>query len=312
MEPALNQKSKAPVVDHAKWAQRRGKLNAADMIIHAILMLLTLCTIFPFYNVILMSFSNTVAISKQVVYLIPTTFDFSAYSYIFHEPRFLKAFYVTLFVTAAGTALNMLVTVSGAYVLSKNGFPGRKFIMSAILFTMFFNGGLIPFYLMMKNFGLINNLLVMILPVAVNTFYLIICIAFFRTLPAALEESAKIDGANEIQILYKIILQISKPMIATIALFYAVDRWNEWWYGVLFMTDVQLLPLQALLRELLTNYQQLLSGINVSSVVAQNSQLRPEMLKMAVLVVSVLPIVCLYPFLQKYFSKGVMIGSIKG
>ena len=259
-----------------------------------------------------MSFSNTVAISKQVVYLIPTTFDFSAYSYIFHEPRFLNAFLVTIFVTVVGTLINMVVTLTGAYVLSKSGFPGRKSVMSAILFTMFFNGGLIPFYLTMKNYRLINNLFVMILPVAVNTFYMMICIAFFRTLPAALEESAKIDGANEIQILYKVILPISKPMIATIALFYAVDRWNEWWFGVLFMTDVNLLPLQALLRELLTNYQQLLTSISVSSVVSANSGLQPEMLKMAVLVVSALPIVCLYPFLQKYFTKGVMIGSIKG
>ncbi|WP_274653830.1 carbohydrate ABC transporter permease [Paenibacillus humicola] len=291
---------------------RRGTFSAADVIIHAVLILLTIGMIFPFYNVILMSFSSSVVISKQAVYLIPTVFDFSAYRYIFHEPRFLNALLVTVFVTVIGTLVNMTVTVTGAYALSKQGYPGRKLIMSAILFTMFFNGGLIPFYLTMKNYGLINNLLVMILPVAVNTFYMIICIAFFRTLPAALEESAKIDGANELQILYIIVIPISKPMIATIALFYAVDRWNEWWFGVLFMTDVRFLPLQALLRELLTNYQQLLTSIDISSVVSQNAGLQPEMLKMAVLVVSALPIVCLYPFLQKYFSKGVMIGSIKG
>ncbi|MGO4546473.1 carbohydrate ABC transporter permease [Paenibacillus sp. 2TAB23] len=296
----------------AHSVKRRKKISMPDVIIHTILILLTICTIFPFYNVVLMSFSDSVAISKQIVYLIPTAFDFSAYSYIFHEPRFLNAFLVTIFVTVVGTLVNMLVTLTGAYVLSKSGFPGRKAVMSGILFTMFFNGGLIPFYLTMKSYGLINNLFVMILPVAVNTFYMMICIAFFRTLPAALEESAKIDGANEIQILYKVILPISKPMIATIALFYAVDRWNEWWFGVLFMTDVNLLPLQALLRELLTNYQQLLTSISVSSVVSSNSALQPEMLKMAVLVVSALPIVCLYPFLQKYFTKGVMIGSIKG
>ncbi|CAM4300058.1 putative aldouronate transport system permease protein [Paenibacillus endophyticus] len=296
----------------AQSVKRRKKISMPDVIIHTILILLTICTIFPFYNVVLMSFSDSVAISKQIVYLIPTAFDFSAYSYIFHEPRFLDAFLVTIFVTVVGTFINMLVTLTGAYVLSKSGFPGRKAVMSAILFTMFFNGGLIPFYLTMKSYGLINNLFVMILPVAVNTFYMMICIAFFRTLPAALEESAKIDGANEIQILYKVILPISKPMIATIALFYAVDRWNEWWFGVLFMTDVNLLPLQALLRELLTNYQQLLTSISVSSVVSSSSALQPEMLKMAVLVVSALPIVCLYPFLQKYFTKGVMIGSIKG
>ncbi|MFF2089918.1 carbohydrate ABC transporter permease [Paenibacillus sp. NPDC058174] len=287
------------------------KFNVADLIIHLILIFLTVCTIFPFYNVLLMSFSNSVAISKQVVYLIPTTFDISAYSYIFNEPRFLKAFLVTLFVTVVGTSVNLFATLTGAYVLSKNGFPGRKIVMSGIIFTMFFNGGLIPFYLTMKNLGLVNNLFVMVLPVAINTFYMIICISFFRTLPAGLEESAKIDGANDIQILYKIILPISMPMVATITLFYAVDRWNEWWHGVLFMTDINLLPLQALLRELLTNYQQVLSSIS-TNIIVQNTGLHPEMLKMAVLVVSVLPIVCLYPFMQKYFAKGVMIGSIKG
>jgi putative aldouronate transport system permease protein len=291
---------------------RRRKLNLPDVLIHSVLMLLTLCTILPFYNVILMSFSDSVAVSKQIIYLIPTSFDLSAYRYILHEPRFLHAFYVTFFVTGVGTSINMIVTLTGAYALSKSVFPGRKFIMSAIIFTMFFNGGLIPLYLTMKNLGLINNLLVMVLPVAVNTFYLIICLAFFRSLPAGLEESAKIDGANDIQVLYSIVLPIAKPMIATIALFYAVDRWNEWWYGVLFMTNINLLPLQALLRELLTNYAQLLQGITISSVTTLNTSLRPEMLKMAVLVVSALPIICMYPFLQQYFAKGVMIGSIKG
>ncbi|CAI6040429.1 carbohydrate ABC transporter permease [Cohnella sp. JJ-181] len=295
----------------ASAAGRRRKRSWADIAIHAILILLTVCTLFPFYNVLIMSFSDSAAVSKQVVYLIPTTFKTTAYSYIFQEPRFLKAFLVTLFVTVVGTSVNLIVTLTGAYVLSKKGYPGRRIVMSGILFTMFFNGGLIPFYLTMKNLHLINNLLVMVLPVAVNTFYLMICIAFFRTLPAGLEESAKIDGANDIQVFYKIALPVSKPMIATIALFYAVDRWNEWWYGVLFMTDVNLLPLQALLRELLTNYAQVLSGIT-TSVRFQDSGLYPEMLKMAVLVVSALPIVCLYPFMQRYFAKGVLIGSIKG
>jgi putative aldouronate transport system permease protein len=307
METTMN---KQPAIQPSP-ALKKNRLSVADIIIHAFLIFLTICTLFPFYNVIIMSFSDTVAISKQVVYLIPTAFDLSAYSYIFHEPRFLKAFSVTLFVTVVGTLVNLAVTLTGSYVLSKTGFPGRKIVMSGIIFTMFFNGGLIPFYLMMKNFHLINNLFIMILPVAVNSFYLIICIAFFRTLPVGLEESAKIDGANDIQVLYKIVLPISMPMVATIALFYAVDRWNEWWFGVLFMTDVNLLPLQALLRELLTNYQQVLSSIT-TSVVVQNTGLQPEMLKMAVLVVSTLPIICLYPFMQKYFAKGVLIGSIKG
>ncbi|RED63253.1 carbohydrate ABC transporter permease [Cohnella lupini] len=292
-------------------AKRRGKrIGIADVIIHSILMLMTLFMIFPFYNVVLMSFSNTVAISKQAVYLIPTVLDLSAYDYIFHDSRFWNAFYVTLFVTSVGTLVNMFATVTGAYVLSKKGYPGRNIIMSGILFTIFFSGGLIPLYLAMKDIHLINKLLVMVLPVAINTFYLIICIAFFRTLPAALEESAKIDGANDIQILYKVILPIAKPMVATIALFYAVDRWNEWWYGVLFMTDTKFLPLQALLREILTNFSMLQTNINASAVLTKG--MHPEMLKMAILVVSTLPIACLYPFLQKYFTKGVMIGSIKG
>ncbi|MCC3375214.1 carbohydrate ABC transporter permease [Cohnella sp. REN36] len=306
---ATMQKETRPVTAGA--AKRKGGTGAADIVIHLVLALLALATVLPFYNVFLMSFSNTVAVSKQMVYLVPTVIDLSAYHYIFQEPRFLKAVLVTLFVTVVGTTVNMGVTLTGAYVLSKTGYPGRRAVMALIIFTMFFNGGLIPYYLTMKNLHLINNLLVMVLPVAVNTFYLMICIAFFRTIPAALEESAKIDGANDIQVLARVILPVAKPMIATIGLFYAVDRWNEWWNGVLFMTNVNLLPLQALLRELLTNYAQVLSSIN-ANVSLQNTDLHPEMLKMAVVVVSALPIACLYPFLQKYFEKGVMIGSIKG
>lgn len=290
----------------------RNKRDAADYAIHAILLLLAACMIFPFYNVIIVSFGESAAMAKQTVYLIPTSFDFSAYRLILNESRFLDAFLVTGFVTVAGTAINLAVTLSGAYVLSKPELPGKKWILSAILFTMFFNGGLIPFYLTVKNLGLINHLFAMILPVTVNTFYLIICIAFFRTLPAALEESAKLDGANDIQILLRIVLPVSMPMVATITLFYAVDRWNEWWNGMLFMTDIKLLPLQSLLREIMVNYSQIMQNVNASSILSQYGTLQPVMLKMAVLVITALPIVCLYPFLQKYFAKGVMIGAIKG
>lgn len=288
------------------------KFSAADAVIHAVLMLLALLTIFPFYNVVIVSFGDAAAMAKQLVYLFPTSVDLSSYKLIMGESRFLYSFFVSVFVTVAGTALNMGVTLAGAYALSKSSLPGRKIIMTAIIFSMFFSGGLVPYYLTVKSLGLIDSLFVMIVPMAVNTFYLIIVMTFFRTLPAALEESAKIDGANDIQIMIRIILPISLPTIAAITLFYAVERWNEWYHGMLFITDIHKFPLQTLLREIMISYNQIMQNSAASSAAGAILKVQPQSLKMAVVVISTLPILCLYPFLQKYFAKGVLIGSVKG
>lgn len=191
--------------------------------------------------------------------------------------------------------------------MSKKFVPGVKFLKKAIIFTMLFNGGLIPYYLTLKNLGFINNILVMILPTAISTFYLIIVINYFLTFSKSLEESAKIDGANDIFILFRIVLPASLPTLACITLFYSVDRWNEWWLAMIFISDLNKYPLQLLLRDMLTNYAKLEGHLGLSHV-----KVYDQGLKMAVVVFTALPILCVYPFLQKYFTSGIMVGSVKG
>ncbi|BBI31915.1 carbohydrate ABC transporter permease [Cohnella abietis] len=299
-------------IEHRTRIAGKGKNRLVELIITAFLGLLACISIFPFYNVLITSFGEASAMAKQSVYLIPTSFNLTAYEYIFSGDKILKSFLISFVVTVGGTFTNLLLSLCGAYALSKRTMPGRNIMLYMILFTMFFSGGLIPYYLTVKDIGLVNNILVMIVPLAVNTFYLIIVMSYFRTLPPALEESAKIDGANDIQILAKIIIPISMPTIAAVGLFYAVDRWNEWWHAMLFISDINKYPLQLLLRQVLVNFNEILQNGIASSMAQKAAGIYPDTIKMAVVVVASIPILLVYPFLQKYFTKGMMLGSIKG
>lgn len=286
------------------------KNNLFDVFVYTLCILIALLMILPFYSVVIQSFATPDAIAKQPLYLIPTSFDFSSYKLVIFGGKFLKAFGVSTFVSVVGTALSMVLTICGGYVLSKKELPGRRILILFVLFTMFFNGGLIPYYLNIKSLGLINKVAVMFVPNAINTFYMIIMMNYFKSVPASLEESAKIDGANYLTILLKIIIPISKPTIAAITLFYAVDRWNEWWSAMLFIMDTDKFPMQLYLRELLIDVNNL--GNNMAqSMISSLKKTTTEGIKMATVVVTVLPIMLVYPFLQKYFAAGVMVGSIK-
>ena len=274
--------------------------------------LITLVTLFPFYNVVIISIAKFDVISKHNVYLLPLSFDLSAYSVIMNDAKFWTSTLNSIIVTVVGVSLSMVISVSGAYALSKKGMPGRNIFLTLILFTMFFNGGLIPFYLIIKELGLVNNILVMIVPAALNTFYLIIMKNYFATIPEGLEESAKLDGANDIYILVKIILPISAPFIATFALFYAVERWNEWWYALIFISDSSKAPLQIYLRETLITSNSMLGTIAAQMAEKKMSQVYAPALQMATIVITSIPIILVYPFLQKHFAKGILVGSIKG
>jgi putative aldouronate transport system permease protein len=207
----------------------------------------------------------------------------------------------------------MLLTVIAAYALSKRAMPGRNMIMTFIIFTMFFGGGLIPYYLTVKGVGLYNSYWVMILPSAINTFYIWIMLSFFRDFPLSLEESARIDGAGDFTILLRIVIPTSLPVLASISLFYAVDRWNDWYGPMLFLTDTDKYPLQLLLRNMLINIGQILSRNEGMSAIDQSKVKIPmDSLQMAAIIITSFPIMAVYPFLQKYFAKGVMVGSIKG
>lgn len=280
-----------------------------DIILYILFGILALITIYPFYNVFIVSFSNTKASVEHSPYILPYVFDLEGYKAIMNDVFFFKSLLVTIFVTVVGGTLNMVFSIIAAYVLSRRGLIGRKFLLSLILFTMFFSGGMIPTYLVISDFKLVDNVFSMILPTMLNTYYVIIMKNYFASLPIGLSEAASIDGANALTILLRIYLPISKPFMATFALFYAVERWNGWWSAFLYISNKNIKPLQIYLREVLVNFNTQLAT-QAQSMLTQE-KIFIQSVQMAAIVVTMLPILCLYPFLQKYFVSGIMIGSIK-
>ncbi|MGL4344933.1 MAG: carbohydrate ABC transporter permease [Cellulosilyticaceae bacterium] len=281
-----------------------------DVILIVILTILALITMYPFYNVLITSVANTKAIAEHTPYLLPHVIDWTGYKTIMEDAYFFKSLGVTVFITVVGTAVNMFLSVSGAYVLSKKDLVGRKLFLWIVLFTMLFNGGLVPTYLVVKDYGLVNSVWSMILPWAVSTYYMIIMKNYFMSLPPSLIEAAKIDGANEFTVLLKVILPISLPFMATFALFYSVERWNEWWNAMLYINQKNLMPLQMYLREVLINFNTQLAT-QAQAIVGSGSKVNMQAVQMATIVVSTVPILCVYPFVQKHFAKGVMVGAVK-
>lgn len=272
--------------------------------------LLAIITIYPFYNVIIISLANTGAIANNTPYLLPYVFDFTAYRTIIADTLFLNSVGITVFVTIVGTSVNMLLSVLGAYALAKKDLVGRKIFIKFIIFTMLFGGGLIPTYLVMKDYGLINNIFVMILPSAISTYYLIIMKNYFMEIPPSLVEAAKIDGANELVVLMRVILPISIPFMATFALFYSVERWNEWWHAYIYINTATLQPLQIYLRQVLISFNSQLA-IQAQTIIGSMDAVSTQSIQMGTIVVATVPILCIYPFLQKHFVKGLMMGSVK-
>lgn len=290
-------------------SNKKKRLGAFEACLYLVFGLLALVTLYPFYNVLIVSFSNTVTSAKFSPYLFPHVFDLTGYKAIIKDVYFFKSLGTTLFVTAVGVTLNMTFSVVAAYVLSKKRLVGRRFFLSAILFTMLFSGGLIPTYLVICDLHLDNTVWSMILPTMISTYYLIIMKNYFAGLPPSLEEAARIDGANELVVLTRIFVPISKPFMATFALFYAVERWNGWWEAFLYINDKNIKPLQIYLRDVLVSFNTQL-GSQAQSMLS-GSKVFVQSVQMAAIVITMLPILCLYPFLQKYFVKGVMIGAVK-
>lgn len=290
--------------------KKNKKVTSFDIGLYTIFGILGLLTLYPFYYVVIVSFANTQASAMYTPYLYPHVFDLTGYKMIIGDVYFFKSVMTTLFVTLVGTTLNMVISVMTAYVLSRKRLVGRKQIILFITFTMLFSGGLIPTYLVVSNLGLTNSIWSMIFPGMISTYYVIIMKNYFSSLPQSLEDAAKIDGANDLKVLYKIYLPISKPFMATFALFYAVERWNEWWNAYLYISDKNIKPLQIYLRDILVNFSNQLST-QAQSMVNSQGKVYVQSVQMATIVITMLPIMCLYPFLQKYFVKGVMIGAIK-
>lgn len=277
-----------------------------DILSYSMLIILTLTILFPFMQVITISMSPSSVVNKSGFHLIPTKFDFSGYEQIISNKDFLHSYLITILRTMVGTSLSILVTVLTAYPLSKTKLPYRRSIMLFIVFTMYFQGGMIPKYLLLKNLHLHNNFMVYVLPSLVIGFTLVITRNFFMGVPDALEESARIDGATDLRILFSIYLPLSVPIIATIGLWYSVHHWNAWTDNMLYVSNKSLFVLQYVLHQILE------SGTASEAEEFMHVVVHTETMKMAALVLSLIPIVSVYPFLQKYFVKGMVLGSVKG
>ena len=289
---------------------RVGQRSTLDIVIAVILGFMTLAAVFPFYQVVLLSFADMASYAKHPLYLLPYCFDLTGYKTIFEDPMFFTSLGVTLFITLVGTSLNMFLSVMGAYVLSRKYLMGRKVILNLIIFTMLFNGGLIPTYLVIKNLKLVNTVWAMILPCGISTYYLIIMKNYFMSLPDSLLEAARLDGANEWNILTKVVLPISVPFMDTFILFYAVERWNEWYLANLYINKAALYPLQTYLRNVLISMSNTLNDI-AKQFMQGHAKVNSTAVQMATIVVATVPILCVYPFVQRHFVKGVMVGGIK-
>lgn len=283
-----------------------GRLFA--IINYALLSIIGIVTMIPFIHVVAGSFTSSAEMAAKKFVLIPTDWSIEAYRFIFSTSTIFKAMGVSVGVTLAGTLLSMFVTALMAYGLSRRDLDGRKIIMFLVVFTMLFHGGLIPTFLVVKELGLIDSYAALILPGAISAFNLIILKNFFQNIPEGLEESAKIDGCSDFGILFRIVLPLSMPAIATISLFYAVTYWNTYLSAILYLNESAMWPIQVLLRQIVV----LASGMDYSSTLDNTTPPPEQAVKMAVIVVATLPILLIYPFLQKHFAKGAMIGSIKG
>ncbi|MGI5850626.1 MAG: carbohydrate ABC transporter permease [Clostridiales bacterium] len=298
---------KAPLDIKVPKKNRIRRFSVGDGILLLIMSLLSLSVILPFYNAVLVSLVPQAVYVRSPLLLWPKEVLWDNYRFIFDFRLIWHGIGNSIFITLVGTFYSMLLTVLCAYALTKN-IPGRRAIRFLIVFTMYFSGGIIPYFLIINGIGLTNSLWSMILPTGINVFYMLIVSNFFTGIPPSLEESAKIDGAGDFTILIRIILPLSLPILATFALYYAVDKWNEWWHGLLFIRKVEKQPLQLILRQIIQDAQflsqQLLPGQEKPDVYGDS-------IKMAAVVVTMFPIMMLYPFLQRYFLSGLTLGAVK-
>jgi len=287
----------------------RNRFQLMDTILLAILLLWTLVIILPFINVLAASFSTPKEYMDSPLMLFPANPTLENYKTLFQDGRIWTGYRTTLTILVLGVPLNMFLSTSVAYALSRPAYPLQKFFLYAILFTMLFNGGIVPLYLLMLELKLTNKIWSVILAYGVNNFYMIIMRSYFLTIPDSLLESARLDGANEWRILAQIVLPLSMPIIATMILFYSVDRWNEWFNAMIFIRKNNMIPLQLVLRNMVLEASAEKTMMASHSAMAQSTF--STGIKMGAVIVTIAPIMCVFPFLQRYFVKGIMIGAIK-
>lgn len=282
-----------------------------SVINYTLMILIIVATLYPILYVLFASLSNPAKLMEyKGLLLYPLGFSLNSYVKVFQYPLILTGYANTLIIVVLGVSLNMILTAFGGYVLSKKSFYFSNIIMKLIIFTMFFSGGIIPFYFTVRNLGMGDSLAALIFPSAINTFNLVIMRTGFASIPDALEEAARIDGADHFKILFAIALPLLGPVLAVIALYYTVGHWNSWFNAMIFLRNHALYPLQLVLREILImgNTSEMTTNTGNVGDVATLS----DTIKYSVIIVSTVPVLILYPFLQRYFVKGVMIGAVKG
>jgi putative aldouronate transport system permease protein len=272
--------------------------------------IIAIITVLPFLYILAGSFATEAELTRRTFFIIPETFSLDAFKYIFSTDTFFRSILVSIYITVVGTIICLFFTFSMAYPLSRKDLMGRNLLLNMVLFSMLFGGGMIPTFLVVKGLGLLDTLWAVMLPMAINPFFLIIVKNFFQELPLELEESAKIDGCTEIGVFWRIFLPLSKPVIATFALFYAVLLWNDFFSALLYINDSTKWPVQVLLQQIIILSQ--MSIGDASQMGAEYVEPPEQSLKLAVIIVATLPILIVYPFLQKHFAKGILIGSVKG
>lgn len=275
-----------------------------------LMVMLSATILYPFIFLITSSLSG-LDMTLGGFSLIPRQFTFNNYSKVFQNPQIASGYVITIFRTVLGTVLSLIVTFSLAWPLSKKTFPNRNMWTAMIVFTMFFSGGMIPSYLLVRQLGLIDTIWALVLPELVSAFNFVIVRNYMQTIPASMEESAKIDGANDITILISIIVPVCKPIIATIALWVAVWHWNAWFDSMIYMTKAEGQVVQLVMRHIVLEGSDQITQMMMHAQMGSEA-VAPEGLKAATVMVTTIPILCIYPFIQRYFVRGVMVGSLKG
>ncbi len=292
-------------------SSKLNRITVGDIMIGILMLVICFVSLYPVWYTVIISFNDSSDALRGGIYWWPRKFSLESYKTVFQDTTIIRAFAVTVLRTLIGTVTSVFFTAMVGYALSKKHIMGNKFYTILGTITMFFGGGLIPYFITLKNLGLYNNFLVYIIPSLFNFYNMIIFRSFFNELPAGLEESARLDGANDLMIFIRIVIPLSAPVIATIALFNGVGHWNDYFTGVLYINDAELQPIQTYLFRIIASASASKTVVAMpAGVTAQ--QVSSQSVRLATMVVTTFPIMCVYPFLQKYFVKGMLIGSIKG
>ena len=289
---------------------RNKKFDFAKFLISVFIGIFSVITVYPFLYILCYSLSDSAAVMSHPVTFLPVKFTLVNFALVFQNSVIYSAFLVSVSRTTIGIVYALIVTGLAAYALSRPIFPGKRVISLLLVIPMYLSGGLIPYYVLIYQLGLVDNFLVFILPLGFGAFNMLVMRTYFEGIPESLPESARLDGAGELTIFIRLIVPLSAPIIATISMFVGVGQWNSWFDGMLFISNPKLMPMATMLVNLMQSYQ----GSDIAIMLAskmQGKSVSQESIKMATIMVSTIPIVCIYPFFQKYFIKGVMIGAVK-